>query len=83
MTARGPGVPDDRLPRIFDRYYSDRPGACRTASDDDAPFGQTGHFGVGLWLVRRHTEALKGTVVAENRPGGGFVVTVMLPRIKG
>ncbi len=83
VTDRGPGVPEDRLPRIFDRYYSDRPAAFRTAADDDTPFGQTGHFGVGLWLVRRHTEALKGKVTAENRPGGGFVVTVLLPRIKG
>lgn len=81
VTDRGPGIAEDRLPRIFDRYYSERPALPRPASDDDAPFGQAGHFGVGLWLVRRHTEALKGKVVAENRPGGGLAVTVILPRI--
>jgi len=83
VTDRGPGVAEDRLPRIFDRYYSERPALPRPPPDDDPPFGQPGHFGVGLWLVRRHAEALKGSVVAENRPGGGLAVTVILPRIKG
>jgi two-component system sensor histidine kinase ChvG len=83
VSDRGPGVPEERLPRIFDRYYSDRPLLPRAAHDEEAPFGQAGHFGIGLWLVRRHAEALKGRVVAENRPGGGFVVTVLLPRITG
>ncbi|MEJ0068003.1 MAG: sensor histidine kinase [Pseudomonadota bacterium] len=82
VTDRGPGVPAERLPRIFDRYYSERPFVARPAHEDESPFSQDGHFGVGLWLVRRHTEALKGKVVAENRPGGGFIVTVVLPRIK-
>jgi two-component system sensor histidine kinase ChvG len=84
VNDRGPGVPEDRLPRIFDRYYSERPLLPKPAPDDEeTPFGQTGHFGIGLWLVRRHAEALKGTVVAENRPGGGLTVTLRLPRIKG
>ncbi len=83
VSDRGPGVPEERLPRIFDRYYSDRPLLPRAAHDEETPFGQAGHFGIGLWLVRRHAEALKGKVVAENRPGGGFVVTVLLPRITG
>ena len=81
VTDRGPGVPAERLPHIFDRYYSERPLLPRPSADDDAAFGQVGHFGVGLWLVRRHTEALKGQVIAENRPGGGFSVTVALPRL--
>jgi two-component system, OmpR family, sensor histidine kinase ChvG len=82
VTDRGPGVPEERLPRIFDRYYSERPFVPRPTQEDETPFGQIGHFGVGLWLVRRHTEALKGKVVAENRSSGGFQVTVVLPRIK-
>ncbi len=83
VTDRGPGVSEERLSRIFDRYYSDRPLLPRAAHDEELPFGQAGHFGIGLWLVRRHTEALKGKVTAENRAGGGFIVTVLLPRIKG
>lgn len=81
VTDRGPGVPPERLTRIFDRYYSDRPFVPRAPQDDDTPFLQVGHFGIGLWLVRRHVQALKGKVVAENRSGGGFAVTVTLPRL--
>jgi two-component system sensor histidine kinase ChvG len=65
----GPGVPPDRLERIFERYYSDRSG-----TNNDEP-----HFGLGLWLVRRNVEALGGRVTAENRRAGGFRITIDLP----
>lgn len=65
----GPGVPEDRLSKIFDRYYSDRP----QAADPQA------HFGVGLSLVAQNARALGGSAVAANRPGGGLVVAVTLP----
>ncbi|MGE0253376.1 MAG: sensor histidine kinase [Alphaproteobacteria bacterium] len=69
----GPGVPEERLERIFERYASFRDG-----NGDVAGPGAM-HFGIGLWVVRRNAEALGGTVVAENRPGGGLRVTVRLP----
>jgi len=69
----GPGVPEGRLERIFERYASFRDG-----NGDAAGPGST-HFGIGLWVVRRNAEALGGSVVAENRPEGGFRVTVYLP----
>jgi two-component system sensor histidine kinase ChvG len=37
------------------------------------------HFGIGLWIVRRNIEAFGGRVSAENRPAGGFRMTVALP----
>jgi len=68
IADEGPGVADDSLESIFERYVS-----VRVA-------GGEGHFGVGLWLVRRNVEALGGTVRAElNRPRGLRVV-VTLPR---
>ena len=70
---QGPGVPAENLPRIFDRYYSDRPEAERVP-------GRATHFGVGLWIVRRNIEALDGEVTAENRPSGGLRVRLALPR---
>lgn len=79
---RGPGVPPDRIEKIFDRYYSDRPFRPEAPDDDsEGGFGQTGHFGIGLWLVRRHAEALKGAVAAANRQRGGLAVTITLPRV--
>jgi two-component system OmpR family sensor kinase len=37
-------------------------------------------FGVGLWVVRRLTEAMGGTVVVGDTPGGGASFTVNLPQ---
>jgi two-component system sensor histidine kinase ChvG len=75
---QGPGVPPDQLIRIFDRYYSSRPSADDGDSEDTSM-----HFGIGLWLVRQHVHALGGTVTAENRPGGGLLMTVRMPKATG
>jgi two-component system sensor histidine kinase ChvG len=69
----GPGVPPDQLTRIFQRYYSSRP----TSENGDS--GNDLHFGIGLWLVRQHVQALGGTVTAENRAKGGLLMTVRIP----
>jgi two-component system sensor histidine kinase ChvG len=73
VADEGPGVPPDRLERIFDRYHSERPPPPE--NDDTAEQ----HYGVGLWLVRQNIGALGGKVVAANRPEGGLAVTVTLP----
>jgi len=67
----GPGVPPDRLDKIFERYYSDRRSA-------PTPSSHGGNFGVGLWIVRRNVEAMSGRIRAVNRPGGGFRMEVEL-----
>lgn len=69
----GPGVPPDRLEKIFERYYSDR----RAAPIPPAQ-GGGGNFGVGLWIVRRNVEAMNGRVRALNRSGGGFRMEIEL-----
>jgi two-component system sensor histidine kinase ChvG len=53
----GPGIPDAKLEHVFDRFYSERPQGER--------FGQ--HSGLGLSISRQIAEALKGSLVAENR----------------
>ncbi|BAI73763.1 two-component sensor histidine kinase (plasmid) [Azospirillum sp. B510] len=76
----GPGVDHANLERIFERYFSHRePG--RGMPDDEAAAHQAGaaHFGIGLWIVRRNIDAFGGRVRAENRPGGGLRMTVVLP----
>ncbi|WP_449233687.1 sensor histidine kinase [Azospirillum doebereinerae] len=76
----GPGVDPANLERIFERYFSQRePG--RGMPEDEAAAQQAGstHFGIGLWIVRRNIEAFGGRVRAENRPSGGFRMTVALP----
>lgn len=81
----GPGVDPRKIARIFDRYYSSRPGPpLGTPNPSEA------HFGIGLWLVRQNVQAMNGTVQAENgappaempqkgSAQGGFIVTVKIP----
>lgn len=70
----GPGVDPRNLERIFDRYFSHRPGMTM-----DNNGGGNSHFGIGLWIVRRNVTALGGTIRAANRTTRGLVVSVVLP----
>jgi two-component system sensor histidine kinase ChvG len=69
---RGPGVAQEDLARIFDRYYSKR--------DHQETATSAANFGLGLWIVKRNVEALGGHVAAMNTPGGGLTVAIRLPR---
>ncbi len=65
---RGPGIADEDLPNVFDRFY--RSAAAR---------GTPG-TGLGLAIVRQTAEAHGGAVAAERAPGGGTLVRLRLPR---
>jgi len=54
----GPGIRDDALLRIFERFYTDRP---------HQGFGQ--NSGLGLSISKQIIEAHGGRIWAENRPG--------------
>jgi len=53
----GPGIPDNTLEAIFDRFYSERPR--------EEKFGT--HSGLGLSISRQIVEAHRGALRAENR----------------
>ncbi len=72
VSDQGPGVPDDQLERIFDRYHSERRGEPTSEA-------QSSYFGIGLWISRRNVEAMGGTIEAENRTPHGMAVHVRLP----
>lgn len=57
----GPGIPEEALPRIFERFFQADPSRSRG----------TGTSGLGLSIVRALAEAHGARVGAENRPGGG------------
>jgi len=64
----GVGVPDDDLPRLFERFYrSDRARASRGT-------------GLGLAIVKHVIAAAGGSVEAFNRPEGGLEVRCTFPR---
>jgi two-component system sensor histidine kinase ChvG len=71
----GPGIPSDRLERIFDRFYSARPAGEK--------FGT--HSGLGLSISRQIVAAHGGSISAANvaRPDGsvgGARFVIRLPR---
>jgi signal transduction histidine kinase len=70
----GPGIPEDALERIFEKFFrlvSAPPG------DEHAVSGPRG-LGLGLYICRRIVEAHGGRVWASNAPGGGSVFSVEL-----
>ncbi len=54
----GPGIPEDNLESIFNRFYSERP---------TEHFGQ--HSGLGLSICRQIMETYGGAIAASNRRG--------------
>nr|WSW42287.1 sensor histidine kinase KdpD [Streptomyces sp. NBC_01001] len=67
VVDRGPGVPDEAKDRIFEPFQ--RHG--------DAPRGAG--VGLGLAVARGFTEAIGGTLTAEDTPGGGLTMVITLP----
>ena len=66
----GPGIPEDSLETIFERFYTQRPAG--------AAFGA--HSGLGLAIARQIITAHGGRIAAENRSGRtGARFTVELP----
>ena len=64
---RGPGVPEERLDRIFDRFYKVDPSRSGGSS------------GLGLAIAAEHAAVLGGELRAFNRQGGGLRIALRLP----
>jgi signal transduction histidine kinase len=69
----GGGIPPERLPRIFDRYYSTKQGPDATGK---------GGTGVGLSACREIIEAHQGRIRVESTVGAGTAFTLKLPMAK-
>lgn len=63
----GPGVPPDRLERIFERFYKADPSR------------HEGSSGLGLAIAAEHATLLGGRLLAINGPAGGLTVELRLP----
>ena len=63
----GPGIPTEALPRLFQPFYTTKPGGT----------------GLGLALVHRLIEAHGGEVRVDARPDLGAAFTLILPALAG
>jgi len=67
---RGYGIPPEDLERVFDKFYRvQRPESVSGT-------------GLGLAICKGIVEAHGGSIRAENRPGGGTIILVTLPKEK-
>ena len=66
VSDRGPGIPGGMTDMIFNRFYSDREE-------------KGNHSGLGLAIVKEIVEGYDGTVIAEDREGGGALFRVEFP----
>ena len=65
----GPGVPEEALPHLFDRFY-------RVPQPRE---GARHGFGLGLAVARGLVAAMGGTIRAARSDLGGLAVTISLP----
>ncbi len=69
ITNTGPGIPAEKLPRVFDRFYR----------GDDAHGSEVEGCGLGLSIVRWIVKAHGGTIHLASDPAKLTTVTVQLP----
>lgn len=66
----GPGIPENRMADMFEPFTRLETSRSR----------ETGGFGLGLSIARDVVEGHGGGIILTNRPEGGLLVTVRLPR---
>jgi len=62
---QGPGVPEERVPRLFEPFFTSKPEGSGT--------------GLGLWITQGIVHDHEGRIEFANLTGGGACFTVLLP----
>jgi len=71
VTDNGPGIPEDELPKVFDKFYQVDPHNT----------GQIRGFGLGLFYARQFIREHGGTIEINSIPGKGTEAIIQLPRL--
>ena len=69
VSDAGPGIAPEHLGLVFDRFYKADPSRPRSAGS-----------GLGLAIAQENARLHGGHITVEDRPGGGAVFTLSLPR---
>jgi two-component system, OmpR family, sensor kinase len=67
VSDSGPGIPEDMLPHIFDKFYK----------------GAGGGAGLGLTIAKQIAEVHKGTLTVQSKVGEGSTFRLTLPLLSG
>jgi len=70
VADEGPGIPEEMLERVFEPFYR-----LESSRNRD-----TGGTGLGLSIARDVAQAHGGSVALRNRPEGGLIAELRLPR---
>jgi two-component system OmpR family sensor kinase len=69
FSDHGPGVPEESLSQLFERFYTADPSRAR----------EKGGTGLGLAIALSVVKAHRGLICATQTPGGGLTFTVIVP----
>jgi len=69
VSDRGPGIPRRALKKVFDDFYR----------VDNSLALKTRGTGIGLALVKKFVQLVRGDVTAQNNPERGCTITISLP----
>ncbi|MBW2504759.1 MAG: response regulator [Deltaproteobacteria bacterium] len=70
ITDNGPGIAENELPKVFEKFYQIDPGHT----------GQVRGFGLGLFYARQFIRDHGGSLELTSAPGSGTTATIVLPR---
>ncbi|MBW2452831.1 MAG: response regulator [Deltaproteobacteria bacterium] len=70
ITDNGPGIAENELPKVFEKFYQIDPGHT----------GQVRGFGLGLFYARQFIRDHGGSLELTSASGSGTTATIVLPR---
>jgi signal transduction histidine kinase len=73
----GPGIPEEDLPRIFERFYRGEKSRARSHQEDGKGFGLG--LSIAYWIIHNHG----GKIEVESKVGEGTTFTIWLPLADG